>query len=245
MNKRLIFIAMLIITLVFGMSVFGQEQVAVSFPRTGTWSVVGSDSINWVADMVIDEINANNFSGYFEWRGGNNSSGREYFRGAFEPRTGKVSIQGYRLANDRGIGLGSYEAFLTRDNNDFISGTWSGGSWEGKWQKGGQVNVPFPRVGTWSLTGRDSGIWMADMVIDEINANSFSGYFEWRGGNNSGGREYFRGVYEPRTGKVSIQGYRLANDRGIGLGSYEAFLTGNDFRLGTWSGGGVWVARQE
>jgi hypothetical protein len=29
----------------------------------------------------------------------------------------------------------TYEAFLTRNNNDFESGTWSGGVWEAKWQK--------------------------------------------------------------------------------------------------------------
>lgn len=100
----------------------------------------------------------------------------------------------------------------------------------------------FPRLGNWQVTGRDTVNWTANMVIDEINNNNFGGYFEWRGGSNYRGREYFRGVYDPQTEKVSIQGYRLANDRGLGLGNYEASLTGNDFRLGTWDGGGKWEA---
>jgi len=37
------------------------------------------------------------------------------------------------LSNNRGIALGKYEAFLTRNNNDFESGTWSnGGVWEAR-----------------------------------------------------------------------------------------------------------------
>ena len=116
-------------------TVNSQMQSAISFPRVGIWNVTGRDSINWTAKMVIDEIDIDRFSGYFEWRGGIDSGGREYFRGVYDSQTRKVSIQGYRLANNRGIGLGKYEAFLTRNNNDFESGTWSGGTWEAKWQQ--------------------------------------------------------------------------------------------------------------
>jgi len=133
MNKKLRFLAMLVIMFAFGMTVFGQEQVVNSFPRVGTWSVIGRDSENWIGNMVIDEIKNNSFSGYFDWIGGSNYGGREYFRGEYEPRTRTVSIRGYRLANDRGIGLGNYEAFLVGD--DFRLGRWTGGVWEAKWQK--------------------------------------------------------------------------------------------------------------
>ena len=112
-----------------------QTQSVISFPRVGIWNVTGRDSVNWTANMVIDEIDIDRFSGHFEWRGGIDFGGREYFRGVYDPRTRKVTIQGYRLANDRGLGLGKYEAFLTRDNNNFESGTWSnGGVWEAKCQ---------------------------------------------------------------------------------------------------------------
>jgi len=112
------------------------------------------------------------------------------------------------------------------------------------------VTHSFPEVGIWSVTGRDSeGNWTADMVIEEKNANNFSGYFEWRGPGTSGVREYFRGVYNPQTRKVSMQGYRFENDSGMGMGmgSYEATLNrdGNVLESGTWNGGGVWEARAQ
>jgi hypothetical protein len=33
------------------------------------------------------------------------------------------------------------------------------------------------------------------MVINEINNNSFSGYFDWTGGSDSGGREYLGSLW--------------------------------------------------
>lgn len=56
----------------------------------------------------------------------------------YNPQTRRVTIQGYRLANARGIGMGRYEAFLTRNGHDFESGTAGGGvipgTWEARWQ---------------------------------------------------------------------------------------------------------------
>ena len=116
-----------------------QAQSVSPFPRVGIWRVTGRDSVNWTANMVIEEIDVDRFNGYFEWRGGIDYGGREYFRGVYDPQTRKVSIQGYRLENNRGIGLARYEAYLTRDGNDLESGTWGGGAtpgtWEGKWQE--------------------------------------------------------------------------------------------------------------
>jgi len=86
------------------------------------------------------------------------------------------------------------------------------------------------------------------MIIDEMDANRFSGYFDWIGTGNASGREYFRGTYDLQTRRLSIQGYRLDNPRGnIGLGSYQAILNmnGNDFTSGRWSGGGVWEATRQ
>jgi hypothetical protein len=109
-----------------------QTPATLTFPRTGTWDLAGHDSENWTAKMVIDKINNNDFSGYFEWR---DQDGREYFRGVYDPQTRKVEIKDYRLVNATSIGLGSYEAFLTEDNNNFESGTWTGdGVWEAIWR---------------------------------------------------------------------------------------------------------------
>jgi energy-coupling factor transporter transmembrane protein EcfT len=243
-----------------------QTPATLTFPRTGTWDLTGQDSKNWTANMVIYEMDNKGFSGYFEWNGGIDQSGREYFRGDYDPQTRKVVIQGTRLHNARGIALGKYEAFLNGDNN-FESGTMNnGGVWEAIWQNGTsastQPSVPaaspsapeqtsatliFPRTGTLTLrlTGRDRVNWTAKMVIDEIDANGFSGYFEWNGGIDHCGREYFEGVYDPRTRKAVIQGTSLSdNSRGIALSKYEAFLTEDnfDFKSGTWTGDGVWEA---
>jgi hypothetical protein len=76
-----------------------------------------------------------------------------------------------------------------------------------------QVAYIFPRLGWWKVTGRQGSIKMtASMNIEEINNNNFSGYFQWREDKkNPGfyGKENFRGVYDPQTRKVSIQGYSL------------------------------------
>jgi hypothetical protein len=90
------------------------------------------------------------------------------------------------------------------------------------------------------------------MVIDEINNNSFSGYFRWRGvmkpqkgkDKKYNGTEKFKGTYNPKTQKVSIQGYEITG-KDLGLGKYEASLTENnkDFTSGTSSDGGTWEAK--
>lgn len=110
-----------------------------------------------------------------------------------------------------------------------------------------QSGLKFPRVGMWKVRGQgQQGNWTADLVIDEIDDNSFSGNFAWRGGfdGRSGGTEYFSGIYDPPTRKLSLQGTRLARARGISIDRYEAFLAldGKNFVLGSWSEGGRWEA---
>jgi len=112
-----------------------------SFPIAGTWKIIGRDSHDWTAYMVIEEVNSGSkFSGYFDWNSpGWNASGREYFRGEYEPQTRKVLMQGYRLENANGIGTGKYEAYIIQNGYDIGSGTWGGagvssGTWEAKWQ---------------------------------------------------------------------------------------------------------------
>jgi len=107
------------------------------FPVTGLWKVTGKDSANWEADLVIEEIERNRFSGYFDWyRSGTNYSGREYFRGTYDAKDRLVVMEGTRLVNPSGLALGIYQAFLSRTGLDFISGTWrGGGTWGAKWQE--------------------------------------------------------------------------------------------------------------
>lgn len=106
------------------------------FPTTGKWLITGHDTTNWNGShLVITEISGDTFSGYFDWyRSGTNYSGREYYRGNYNPQSRVVTLDGYRLENNSGIGLGKYRANIVINGIDFENGTWSGGVWEAKWQ---------------------------------------------------------------------------------------------------------------
>jgi len=124
-----------------------QDQFAYIFPRLGKWKLTGKSKergeiVNWTGNMNINEINKNSFSGYFRWDGkGEEKSklrfyGTEFFRGTYNPKTGSVSIQGYELGSNKGLGLDKYDATLTEDGKDCISGTWaSGGTWKAQWDR--------------------------------------------------------------------------------------------------------------
>jgi hypothetical protein len=111
------------------------------FPRVGVWKVTGRDSfVIWTkSSMVIEEVDGDAFNGYFDWYSIMNSEGREYFIGSYNPKYRKVVIRGYRLSNNsRGLALGIYEAYLSRNGRDLEDGTWGGffvnpGTWEAKW----------------------------------------------------------------------------------------------------------------
>jgi hypothetical protein len=104
----------------------------------------------------------------------------------------------------------------------------------------------FPCVGNWKVTGKDSKNWMGDLVIEEVNGQEFSGFFEWHYSPNNElvGNEYFRGRYNSQSNTVVIQGHRVTDTNRLGLGRYEARLSRNglDFESGTWTGGGTWEA---
>jgi hypothetical protein len=110
---------------------------------------------------------------------------------------------------------------------------------------------PFPITGHWKVTGHDAADWTgSDLVIDEIQGRTFSGYFDWyRSGNNYAGREYFTGEYNPQSRTVAMKGIRLVDPVNIVLGQYEAHLARNnlDFEVGSWGGvggaNGDWEAR--
>jgi hypothetical protein len=99
-----------------------------------TWDLRGRDSVEWFAVLVIDKVilNAfgNTFEGYFDWYSSGAPAGREIFNGMYTSSTRKVNIQGIRLENARGIGMGRYEALLSEDGNHLTRGTWNGGTWE-------------------------------------------------------------------------------------------------------------------
>jgi len=103
----------------------------------------------------------------------------------------------------------------------------------------------FPTTGQWLVNGRDSANWDgSNLVILEVNGNTFTGYFDWNSSGTNRGREHFRGNYNPESKTVVIEGNRLENNRGIALGVYRATMAinGIDFENGTWNGG-VWEAK--
>jgi hypothetical protein len=124
------------ITLPNALVYVANDAFNILFPRTGRWLIAGHDSANWNgSNLAITEISGNTFNGYFDWyRSGTNYSGREYYRGSYNPQSKTVVLEGYRLENNRGIGLGVYRANIAINGIDFENGTWDGGVWEAKWQ---------------------------------------------------------------------------------------------------------------
>jgi TolB-like protein len=106
------------------------------------------------------------------------------------------------------------------------------------------------KIGTWKLSGSDSAhtIWSADLVIQSYRNSAFIGYFDWYSGVNETyrGREYFEGSYNELRQLVILRGTRLERAPGLGLGVYQARLTGDGMKLanGSWAEGvpGTWEA---
>jgi hypothetical protein len=149
LTKNFLLFGMFVLT--FGMMVLGcdkkaqrndndnQEQIVISFPRVGKWEIIARQpgySFTGTS-MVIEEIDEENFNGYFDWKVPDTIyGGREYFRGVYNTQSKTVSIKGVRLENAMGIMLSTYEAHLSEDGYDLEDGTWqNGGVWKTKWKK--------------------------------------------------------------------------------------------------------------
>lgn len=65
MKKALILTVLLAAMPALGFS--QTDSTLVSFPRIGHWKVTGKDSENWMGALVIEEVNGQEFSGFFEW----------------------------------------------------------------------------------------------------------------------------------------------------------------------------------
>jgi len=120
-----------------------------AFPRVGVWDVTARDHRTvWTRSaLVIVEADGDAFRGYFDWYSIMNSEGREYFIGFYDPKNRKVEIRGERLSNNaKGLGLGIYTAYLSRNGFDLEEGTWISiggpGSWEAKWRQQSSSTAP-------------------------------------------------------------------------------------------------------
>ena len=122
-----------------------QEQAALSFPRSGTWSLTGRDTENVTASIIINSGFGNNrFTGRILWKSGRNSGIQQSFTGNYDQKTRKVSMQSSVSSKKMVDGVRKYEAYLSGDDKDFVSGTFDSGvpakpspkgKWEAKWQE--------------------------------------------------------------------------------------------------------------
>jgi len=150
-NKKLFRIGLLMmilfsLTFIFVSCVGLPLSEPIDFPINGRWIMTGGQTVSQSfhdysgSIIVIEEINGNNFSGYIDFYYNNEYWAREYVGGTFDPRSRRITLEGYRLDNIIAIPgwnkvLSRYEAILSRDNRNFESGTSRGGTnWFARFQ---------------------------------------------------------------------------------------------------------------
>ncbi len=125
-----------------------QNKQAWVSPKIGVWQVVGKDeeNIGWTGQIRFTrKTNSKStvkYRGYFDWKASDGeTSGREYFTGSFDKRTGRLRLKGYLLKNVRGdLGLGIYVGSVSQKGRRIRRGSWGGidavkGNWSAKWLK--------------------------------------------------------------------------------------------------------------
>lgn len=112
----------------------------------GTWTIVSSvdDAGNDLAGSTLRFLSQHDLgdrveaSGFFEWRSGQESLGREQVVATFDPATRQIFIEGKYTDNPEVLAPGSFSAELSEDGRQLLNGRWG--------------NVPGERVGilgTW------------------------------------------------------------------------------------------------
>lgn len=117
-------------------------------PKIGIWQIAGKDEANtgWTGQIRFTGKTKSGsvvrYKGYFVWRSSDNeTSGREYFRGTFDRRTGRLTLRGYAVKNVRGeLGIGIYTGFVSQKGRRISRGSWGGndvveGTWSARWLK--------------------------------------------------------------------------------------------------------------
>ena len=112
-------------------------------PKAGIWRVSANDeqNIDWKARLTLIRKVDGRYRGHFYWVSADKSvSGREYFNGRFDRRTGKLRLRAYAVKNIKGeLGIGFYIASVIRQGRS-IRGKWNGddsipGNWSAVWLK--------------------------------------------------------------------------------------------------------------
>ena len=114
-----------------------QGKRSSTAPKAGIWRVSANDEQNtdWKARLTLIRRADGRYRGHFYWVSADKSvSGREYFNGRFDRRTGRLRLRAYAVKNIKGeLGIGVYFALVTRHGRN-IRGKWNGGdSIPGKW----------------------------------------------------------------------------------------------------------------
>lgn len=112
-------------------------------------------------------------------------------------------------------------------------------------------------TGVWEVTGQDSSgtRWKAKLILSpkdeqEYPPEKFKGYFDWKGSNHTGGREYISAVFDQETGSLKMAGSELEDaDLNIKTTIYNSILINdNELQDGTWSSAqvipGIWSAKK-
>jgi hypothetical protein len=118
-------------------------------PKAGVWQLTGKDeeNINWKGRIMFTKKTYSDksivrYRGYIVWSSPDDeSSGREYFTGTFDRRTGKLVLKGTSLKIESGdLALGIYTGFVNGKGRRISRGSWDGvdvvkGKWSANWLK--------------------------------------------------------------------------------------------------------------
>ena len=141
------FLAFALAILILGGSAIAanaQGQRLWTAPKPGIWKVSAKDEENtvWKASLTLIRKGDGKYRGHFYWISADKtSSGREYFNGRFDRRTGKLRLNAYAVKNIKGeLVVGDYVASVKRRGLSIFRGSWSGddnipGKWTAVWLK--------------------------------------------------------------------------------------------------------------
>ena len=127
-------------------SVVGQTKNVWVPPRSGIWNLKGADDagIQWTAKVRLARTakkgGIQRYRGSFNWVSADgNASGREYFTGRFDRRSGLLRLKSSRVVAEKGdLGLGNYVGFGRSKGRRIVGGKWYGadvvpGTWRAAW----------------------------------------------------------------------------------------------------------------
>lgn len=125
-------------------AVSAQAKRLWTSPKAGIWRVKATDEEKevWRGRLTLARKSNGKYRGYFYWISSDKTtSGREYFNGSFDRKTGKLRLKAYAVKNIKGeLGIGNYLASVNKRGRNIPNGKWSGdesipGIWSAVWLK--------------------------------------------------------------------------------------------------------------